>query len=87
MTEVGLFEAKTHLSRLVERVERGEEITLTRNGKPVARLTAVEPPRRSREEIERLMREFKEAAKGNRLDGLTTKELINEGRRYLDDGT
>ena len=86
MTEVGLFEAKTHLSKLVERVEQGEEITLTRNGKPVARLSAVSPPRRSPEEIEGLMRAFKEAAKGNRLDGLTTKDLINEGRRYLDDG-
>lgn len=41
MIEVGLFEAKTKLSEYVERAERGEEIVITRRGKPVARLTAV----------------------------------------------
>jgi prevent-host-death family protein len=41
MTEVGMHEAKTKLSQLVERAEAGEEIILTRNGKPVARLAAV----------------------------------------------
>lgn len=35
---VGAFEAKTHLSALLERVERGEEIVITRHGRPVARL-------------------------------------------------
>lgn len=42
---VGLFEAKTHLSDLVSRAEAGEVITITRHGKPVARL--VPPVRRS----------------------------------------
>ncbi len=41
---VNVHEAKTHLSRLLERVERGEEIVIARAGKPVARLVAVEPP-------------------------------------------
>jgi prevent-host-death family protein len=35
---VNMHEAKTHLSRLVERVERGEEILIARGGRPVARL-------------------------------------------------
>jgi prevent-host-death family protein len=35
---VNIHEAKTHLSRLVERVEAGEEITLARAGRPVARI-------------------------------------------------
>jgi prevent-host-death family protein len=35
---VNIHEAKTHLSRLIERVEAGEEITLARAGRPVARL-------------------------------------------------
>jgi len=35
---INIHEAKTHLSRLVERVEAGEEITLARAGRPVARL-------------------------------------------------
>jgi len=40
-TTVGAFEAKTHLSALLERVERGEEILITRHGRPVARLAPV----------------------------------------------
>lgn len=40
-TTVNIHEAKTHLSRLLKRVEDGEEITIARAGKPVARLTAV----------------------------------------------
>ncbi len=40
-TVVNIHEAKTHLSRLLKRVEGGEEIVIARSGKPVARLTAV----------------------------------------------
>jgi prevent-host-death family protein len=36
---VGAFEAKTHLSELLARVEEGEQITITKHGRPVARLT------------------------------------------------
>ena len=41
--EVNIHEAKTHLSRLLQRVADGEEVTIARAGKPVARLVAVEP--------------------------------------------
>ena len=40
MQEVGAFEAKNTLGSLLDRVERGEEIVITRHGKPVARLVA-----------------------------------------------
>ena len=40
---VNVHEAKTHLSRLLERVEHGEEIVIARAGKPVARLVPIEP--------------------------------------------
>lgn len=43
---VGVHEAKTHLSRLLERVEAGEEIIIQRRGTPVARLSAVSPSAR-----------------------------------------
>ena len=43
-TQVNVQEAKTRLSELLARVERGESVTIARAGKPVARLTAVEPP-------------------------------------------
>lgn len=41
-TPVSIYEAKTHLSRLVSRAEHGEEFVLTRSGRPVARLVALE---------------------------------------------
>jgi prevent-host-death family protein len=41
MAQVGMHEAKTTLSQLVERAEAGEEIIIARNGKPVARLVPV----------------------------------------------
>jgi prevent-host-death family protein len=40
---VNIHEAKTHLSRLLQRVAAGEEVTIARSGEPVARLVAVEP--------------------------------------------
>lgn len=46
--QVNVHEAKTHLSRLLERVERGEEVVIARNGRPVARLVAATPPRPAR---------------------------------------
>ena len=45
MTEIGLREAKAHLSELIDRVEQGQTLTLTRHGKPVARIVPV-PERR-----------------------------------------
>jgi prevent-host-death family protein len=41
--EVNIHEAKTHLSRLLQRVAAGEEITIAKSGVPIARLVAVEP--------------------------------------------
>ncbi|MER8863896.1 type II toxin-antitoxin system Phd/YefM family antitoxin [Mesorhizobium sp. M0751] len=46
MNAVNLADAKAHLSELVDRVEAGDSIDITRRGKPVARLTAVARPRK-----------------------------------------
>ncbi len=46
MSAINLADAKAHLSELVDRVEGGESIDITRRGKPVARLTAVVKPRK-----------------------------------------
>ena len=48
MHKVNIHEAKTHLSRLIEEVEAGEEVIIARNGKPVARLTPVQKTRSPR---------------------------------------
>ena len=79
MDTVGTFEAKTHLTRLLDRVAAGEQITITRHGTPVARLVPVKPvgSRQLRETIARL----KEFSRGQTLGGLKIKDLINEGRR------
>jgi prevent-host-death family protein len=45
-TVVNIHEAKTHLSRLLEAVERGEEVVIARAGHPIATLCAYVPPRR-----------------------------------------
>ncbi|MEQ1566101.1 MAG: type II toxin-antitoxin system Phd/YefM family antitoxin [Myxococcota bacterium] len=44
MDPVSVYDAKTHLSRLLDAVEAGEEVVITRNGRPVARLVAAAPP-------------------------------------------
>ena len=46
MNPINLADAKAHLSELVDRVEAGDSIDITRRGKPVARLTAVTKPRK-----------------------------------------
>jgi prevent-host-death family protein len=51
MTHVGMHEAKTNLSKLIAQVEAGEEVVIERRGKAVARLVAIEKPKRSRAEL------------------------------------
>lgn len=46
MAEVNVHEAKTHFSRLLQRVAAGEEIVIARGGQPVARLVPIERPAR-----------------------------------------
>ena len=82
MITVGAFEAKTKLSALLDRVEAGEEVVITRHGKPVARLVAEAKPVR-RYTGEELLTRMKERRKGSSLPpGMTIKDLINEGRKY-----
>ncbi len=75
MKTVNVHEAKTTLSRLLEEVERGERVVIARNGHPVAELTAIVRP--SVADGVAAVR----ADHGVRLAGITTRELIEEGRR------
>jgi prevent-host-death family protein len=84
MLTVGAFEAKTKLSELLDAVERGEEVTITRRGAPIARLVPVSAED-DRARIRALIEEIKQTRKGLTLGGgITVKELIEEGRRYKD---
>ena len=76
--DIGAYEAKTHFSALLDRVARGEQITITKHGRPVARLVPVGDAdvERRRAAIARI----KELRKGQTL-GVPVKQLIEEGRR------
>jgi prevent-host-death family protein len=80
VAEVSSYEAKTHLPRLLKRVERGERITITRHGVPVAELVPFRT--RSTEDLDQVIREIKEFRKGKRLGRVTIRQLIEEGRKY-----
>lgn len=79
MLTVGAFEAKTHLSSLLERVERGEEVVITRHGRPVARLVPAE--KIDRERVNAAIAKLKALRAGSSLGGLSWKELRDVGRR------
>jgi prevent-host-death family protein len=80
MRKVGAFEAKNTLGTLLDRVEKGEEVVITRRGKDVARLV----PAGSgidRARAENAARALMEVSRGLSLGGVAIKDLINEGRR------
>ena len=81
METIGSFEAKTHLPQLLERVAKGEEFTITKHGKAVARLVptrAAKPAPDVRAAVE-AMKSFR---KGRTLGGLSVREMTEEGRRF-----
>jgi prevent-host-death family protein len=80
MRSIGGREARIHFSQLLEDVARGETITITRRGVPVARLVPTEENRRQK--ISEAIAELREFGRGHKLDGITIRELIDEGRRY-----
>ena len=83
MREIGAFEAKNKLGQLLDLVEQGEEITITRHGKEVARLVPPRPVRnrdQARAALQR-MRERAEQQKFGRFDWDEWKSYRDEGRR------
>ena len=79
MQSIGVFEAKAHFSELLEKVEHGEEITITRHGKAVARVVPVDQVRQERAEY--AVKRLRELADGQTLAGLDWKALRDEGRK------
>jgi prevent-host-death family protein len=80
MAEVGAYEAKTHLAELLDRVEKGERIVITRHGRPVAHL--VPPPGGAHKTVVEAIEGILELRKRHRLGpDLTIRDLIDEGRR------
>jgi prevent-host-death family protein len=81
MEEIGAFEAKNRLSALLERVERGEEILITRRGKPVAKLVPAVPAPSRAAVHEAAANRILERSQSVTLGGLRIEDLISEGRR------
>jgi prevent-host-death family protein len=77
MAEIGAYEAKTHLPNLLQRVAKGERITVTTHGIMVARLVPVAGQPDTKDAI----RELRSFRKGCILDSLSVRQMIEEGRR------
>jgi len=80
MKKLGAYEVKTHLSRLLDEVERGESFAITKHGRPVALLVPATLGRTGMTVVEAIdgLRKFRI---GRRLGDVTPRELINDGRR------
>jgi prevent-host-death family protein len=81
MKSVGAFEAKTHLSQLLDQVAKGERITITRHGEAVAQLIPVAPARDS-QALKALVEEIKRTRRGRSLKGIRIKDLLHSGHKY-----
>jgi prevent-host-death family protein len=79
MSQIGAFEAKTHLSELLDRVESGEELVIARRGRPIARLVPVADANQQRaaDAVKRLLA----LRRGATLGGVDWRELRDAGRR------
>jgi len=81
METIGAFEAKTHLSSLLDRVARGERIAITRHGVPAALLVPTDRAEQklTHKEIVEGMRALRKRVKPGKT---SVREMVNEGRRF-----
>ncbi len=79
MGSFGAYEAKTHFNQLLDRVTRGEKITITRHGIPIAILQSADSSKRV--PVREIIEQIKRFSQGHRLEGISIREMIEEGRR------
>lgn len=77
-TTIGTFEAKTHFSHLLEQVEKGQEITITKRGKAVAKLIPYRDNGRKLS-MKEIMKGFEQIRKSIKVR-INIKEMVKEGR-------
>ncbi len=80
MHTVGSYEAKTHLSRLLDMVAKGESVTITKHGVAVARLVPADAE--AKREPAQVIEELREFRSGRKLGKLSLRKMIEEGRRF-----
>lgn len=79
MQTIGAFSAKTHFSSLLEQVEKGEQVIITKHGHPVAKLVSIKST--DNEHIRQTIKRLKKFGQSNLLGGLNWKTLRDEGRK------
>lgn len=82
MRSVGTYEAKTHLPRLLSQVEKGESITITRRGRPIAKLVPADAE--PKQDVKRIIEEmltYRDQHGPSLGDEITIRAMIEEGRR------
>ena len=79
METIGVYEAKTHLPQLLERVSRGDRITITKHGVPVAVLQPYDPDKQIN--VVAVIAKLRDFRAQNWLKDLTIRDMIEEGRR------
>ena len=80
MPEIGAFEAKTHLPRLLRRVEAGERFVITRHNRPVAELTPFQP--RDSAKVQSAIDALKAFQQTHSLGGLSVRQIIEDARKH-----
>jgi prevent-host-death family protein len=80
--EIGAYEAKTHLPRLLERVQKGERFVITKHGRPVAELIPVSSHDADR--IKRAIADARLVRSGLERRGVLLKELLRPDERLRD---
>ena len=79
MENIGAYEAKTHLPKLLARVMKGEQITITKHGVPVAILSP--PDSHNIVDTKSVIAELQNFREKHSLKGLSIQDMIKEGRR------
>jgi prevent-host-death family protein len=79
MRKVGIYEAKTHLPKLIDEVMRGESVVITKHGVPVAVLAPHETMKKS--DPAKVIAQLRDFQEKHTLKGLSIRDMIAEGRR------
>jgi prevent-host-death family protein len=80
MREIGAFDAKNSLGMLLDLVQKGEEIVITRHGKPVARLIPETGSAEKRLRAQAAIHHLRDLRKGITLGGIALRDLVDAGR-------
>jgi prevent-host-death family protein len=79
--QIGVFEAKTHLSQIIDKVENGAEFIITKRGKTVAKIVPIEQEKQmTRKEVVEQFKELRKRYRGEN-GSFNIREAIEEGRR------